>query len=77
MPVSDRPPMSQGARFIEAARQLGADKDDGTLDRVLGKVAPPAQPRTGPGRSPTPPAPNYILNVATCFPRPCRSRMLS
>ena len=35
---------SQHDRFLEAARKLGADKDDGTLDRVLGKVAPPVRP---------------------------------
>jgi hypothetical protein len=36
--------VSQAERFIETARQLGADKDDGTLDRLLGKVAPPVRP---------------------------------
>lgn len=35
----------QHNRFIETARKLGADKDDGTLDRVLGKVAPPVRPK--------------------------------
>lgn len=36
---------TQRDRFIEAARQLGADKDDGALDRVLGRVAPPVRPK--------------------------------
>ena len=37
--------LSQRDRFIEAARQLGTDHDEETLDRVLGKVAPPVLPR--------------------------------
>lgn len=35
----------QRNRFIETAKALGADKDDGTLDRVLGQVAPPVVPK--------------------------------
>ncbi len=35
----------QRDRFIDVARKLGADKDDGTLACVLGKVAPPVRPK--------------------------------
>jgi hypothetical protein len=48
MPANDKSSLDQRARFIEAARQLDADKDDGTLARLLGKVAPPVRPRTPP-----------------------------
>jgi hypothetical protein len=32
-------------RFIEAAKEHGADKDDGALERVFKKIAPPKKPR--------------------------------
>lgn len=35
----------QSDRFIETAKALGADKDDGILDRVLGQVAPAVVPK--------------------------------
>lgn len=35
----------QSNRFIETARELGADKDDEALDRVFGKVVPPVVPK--------------------------------
>ena len=38
-------PRSQHDKFVEIARELGADGDDSTLDRVLGKVAPPVLPK--------------------------------
>jgi hypothetical protein len=31
---------SQSDKFKEAARELGADTDEETFDRVLGKIAP-------------------------------------
>ena len=36
---------SQPERFLETARALGADKDEGALDRVFGKVVPPVLPK--------------------------------
>lgn len=36
---------SQADRFIETARALGADKDEGALERVFGKVVPPVLPK--------------------------------
>jgi hypothetical protein len=38
------PPEPQSERFLETARALGADKDEGALDRVFGKVVPPVVP---------------------------------
>jgi hypothetical protein len=35
---------SQHARFLETARELGADQDTDALDRVFGKVVPPVVP---------------------------------
>ena len=35
----------QHARFLETARELGADQDEGALDRVFGKVVPPVLPK--------------------------------
>ena len=35
----------QSARFLATARALGADKDEGALDRVFGKVVPPVLPK--------------------------------
>ena len=34
----------QRFRFEEMARNLGADQDEGALDRVFGKVVPPVLP---------------------------------
>lgn len=39
-------PKSQSDRFIETARELGADQDADALDRVFGKVVPPVLPIT-------------------------------
>ena len=36
---------SQADRFRETAKKLGADQDEGALDRVFGKVVPPVLPK--------------------------------
>ena len=36
---------TQQDRFIETARELGADTDAEALDRVFGKVVPPVVPK--------------------------------
>lgn len=42
MPVDPKP---QRDRFLETARALGADQDEGALDRVFGRVVPPVVPK--------------------------------
>ncbi len=42
----DKEHVTQADRFIEAARELGADTDADVLDRVFGKVVPPVVPNT-------------------------------
>ncbi len=39
MPVNDNPPLDQRARFIEAARRLGADKDEAAFKAKLAQIA--------------------------------------
>jgi len=52
MPRKPKPPPDnpeQFKRFIDMAREVGADTDPETLGRVFDKVAHPSKPR--PGRS--------------------------
>ena len=46
MNAGKRPDELQSDRFIETARELGADTDADALDRVFGKVVPPVAPKT-------------------------------
>ena len=39
-PTTKRDNPEQSARFIETGKTLGADKDEGALDRVFKKIAP-------------------------------------
>ena len=45
-PKPDNP--EQFKRFLEAARQVGAEPDDGAFDRVLEKVARSTHPKPTP-----------------------------
>ncbi len=45
MSKDDKTSTSQHDRFIETARELGADADGEALDRVFGKVVPPVVPK--------------------------------
>lgn len=42
---ADQTHTAQADRFRKIARELGADQDEGALDRVFGKVVPPVVPK--------------------------------
>jgi hypothetical protein len=42
-PKTDEKP--QFERFLETARQIGADETDEALERAIKKIAPPKKPR--------------------------------
>ena len=49
---------TQAERFLETARQVGADETGEAFERAIEKIVPPRRPTTGVGRTSRPkPAP--------------------